>query len=61
MKNKNIDRESMVNKKLRAPSKYRMTKYLESIIKAVNLEKRSDRSPVFTNSKDAIRWLDSVK
>jgi len=49
------------NKSNKLGKKKVATKYLESVIKATNLEKKSDKSPVFKNSKDAMGWLNSVK
>ena len=37
----------------------RMTPYLESAIKEVMKEKKSDKSPKFSNVKDATKWLDA--
>lgn len=39
----------------------KMTRYLELVIRKVMKEKSSERSPRFTNSKDAITWLNSQK
>ena len=37
----------------------KMTPYLESAIREVMKEKKSDRSPKFKNTKEAITWLDA--
>ena len=36
-----------------------MTPYLEGAIREVMKESKSDRSPNFKNTKDAIAWLDT--
>ncbi len=61
MNKRAVSKKYVANKKSHTPSEYKMTKHLESIIKATNLEKKSDKSPTFKNSKDAIRWLNSIK
>ncbi|MES2623500.1 MAG: type II toxin-antitoxin system RelB/DinJ family antitoxin [Patescibacteria group bacterium] len=37
----------------------KMTPYLESAIKEVMKEKKTDRSPKFKNHSDAVSWLDA--
>ena len=37
----------------------KMTPYLESAIKEVMKEKKTDRSPKFKNYTDAVKWLDA--
>jgi addiction module RelB/DinJ family antitoxin len=37
----------------------RMTPYLEGAIREVMKEKKSDRSPKFSNAKDAVAWLNA--
>lgn len=49
------------NKSNKLGKRKTMTKYLASMIKEVNLEKKSDKSPAFKNSKDAMKWLRSFK
>ena len=56
-----ILRNFVTTRELHVSSRHEMTDYLESVIKDVTLEKKSDKSPVFTTSKDAVKWLDSKK
>ena len=56
-----ILRNFVTTRELHVSSKHQMTDYLESVIKDVNLEKKSEKSPAFKNAKDAIKWLDSRK
>ncbi len=56
-----ILRNFVTTRELHVTSGRRMTKYLESLIEEVNNEKESDKSPAFKNSKDAMKWLNSVK
>ncbi len=50
-------RHFVVNKEINISLKPKMTPYLESIISDAKNERQSDKSPIFKNPEDAIRWL----
>ena len=51
-------RSFVVNREINISLKYKMTPYLEGIIRKVRQESPKDRSPRFKDVESAIEWLD---
>ena len=52
-------RNFVITRELSITTAPRMTPYLEGAIREVMKEKKSEQSPKFKNSRDAIAWLDA--